>query len=143
MQKTSSVLQLAIPDELLVARAVIRRNHKALRKNVLETPFMDHLGSFVSDEDEEEIENLKKQGKRIKATDYLLSLLIASRKPGWFQGLWMSLCQHGEFALAESLVQAQDNILSHDAFKSLDATSVIAIKESVKETLQVSIILVN
>ena len=118
---------------------MVRRNYKTLRKHVLETPFMDHLGSFVSDKDEEEIQIFVKQDKRIKATDYLLSVLIASRKPGWFEGLWMSLCQHSEFTLAESLVKAQDAILCDDAFKSLDAALVDAMKEASKQALQVSI----
>ena len=118
---------------------MVRRNHKALRKHVLEIPFMDHLGSFVSDEDEEEIQIFVKQDKRIKAADYLLSVLIGSRKQGWFEELWMSLCQRGEFTLAESLVKAQDDILCDTAFKSPDAASVDAIKESSKQALQVSV----
>ena len=130
----------AIPDDLLVARAVVRRKHKdirnALRRNILETPFhqlplMKNLSSFLSDKNEEKIDNLIKRDERIEASDYLLSILIASNKPGWFEGLWLSLCQHSEFDLAESLVKAQDDILDEEAFKSLDGSSVLSIKESV------------
>ena len=137
----------AIPDDLLVARAVVRRKHKdlrnALRRNILETPFhelplMKHLSSFLSDRDEEKIDNLIKRNERIEASDYLLSILIANNKPGWFEGLWMSLCQHGEFDLAESLVKAQDDILSEEAFKSIDASTVLAIKDSVNRAKTVS-----
>ena len=138
----------AIPDDLLVARAVVRRKHKdirnSLRRNVLETPFhqlplLKHLNSFLEERDEEKIDNLIKRDERIEASDYLLSILIASNKPGWFEGLWMSLCQHSEFDLAKSLVKAQDDILDEEAFKSLDGSSVLSIKESANRAKAVSI----
>ena len=117
-----------IPDLLLLWRAVLKRIHKDIRREVKASQLVIHLlgtegnGSFLSQDDEDEIEAKEKAEGRRKAVDLLLLKLMQLKKPGWHEGLLTGLTQQNT-KLVPVVRKARDDLLKEKWFSHISVTS--------------------
>ena len=75
-------------------------------------------GSFLSEDDEDEIEAKEKAKGRRKAVDLLLLKLMQLKQPGWHEGLLAGLKQEVP-KLVPVVTQARDDLLKDTWFRHM------------------------
>ena len=117
-----------IPGLLLLWRAVLRRVHKHLKREVKASRLVIYMvgeeeeGSFLSEDDEDEIEAKEKAKGRRKAVDLLLLKLMQLKQPGWHEGLLAGLKQEVP-KVVPVVTQARDDLLKETWFRYMPISS--------------------
>ena len=123
-----SLLFKGIPDLLLLWRAVLKRIHKDLRREVKASRLVIYMlgvqeeGPFLSEDDEDEIEAKEKAEGRRKAVDLLLLKLMQLKRPGWHQGFLTGLTQETP-KLVPVVKKVRDDLLKEKWFSHMSASS--------------------
>ena len=107
---------------------MIKRIHKDLRREVKASRLVVYLlgeeeeGSFLSGDDEDEIEAKEKLEGRRKAVDLLLLKLMQLKQPGWHEGLLTGLTQETP-KLVQVVIKARDDLLKEKWFSHISVSS--------------------
>ena len=107
---------------------MLKRIHKDLRREVKASRLVIYMvgveeeGSFLSEDDEDEIEAKERTEGRRKAVDLLLLKLMQLKQPGWHEGLIAGLEQ--EFPkLVPVVTEARDDLLKETWFSHMSVSS--------------------
>ena len=107
---------------------MIKRIHKDLKREVKASRLVVYLlgekeeGSFLSGDDEDEIEAKEKLESRRKAVDLLLLKLMQLKQPGWHEGLLTGLTQETP-KLVQVVIKARNDLLKEKWFSHMSVSS--------------------
>ena len=125
---------------LLLWRAVLKRIHKDLRREVKASRLVIYMmgvkeeGSFLSEDDEEEIEAKEKAEGRLKAVDLLLLKLMQLKQPGWHEGFLTGLTQEKP-KLVPVVRKVRDDLLQEKWFSHMSTSSTETKHECTRECI--------